>query len=146
VLSLDGCSRAALEAALEAAPDATAAVRVMAALAYRDGVDVAAFADRYGIPRSTVYAWLHRFEDRPPAEAMLDVPRSGRPSKLDAASRTRLRADLERPPTAFGFEATAWDAGLLEAHLGRAYDVSYSRTHARRLLAELGGAGRREAD
>lgn len=141
MLSLDGCSRTALEAALEAAPDATAAERVMAALAYKDGVAVEAFADRYGIPRSTVYAWLHRFEDRPPAAAMLDAPRSGRPPKLDEGSRRQLRADLGRPPASFGFEATAWDADLLREHLERAYDVTYSRTHARRLLAELGSPG-----
>lgn len=137
MVDLADLSRRDLQAALEATTDATAAKRVMAALAYLDGVDGATFAARYGVPTSTVYAWLGRFENRPVQEAMRDDPRPGRPPKLDEEGRTRLRADLAEPPSAAGYDAAEWDTSLVRDHLASAYGVAYSTAHVRRLLADL---------
>ncbi|WP_162224626.1 helix-turn-helix domain-containing protein, partial [Halorussus amylolyticus] len=62
---LDGVSRDALRDELEAAETAKAAKRLMVALAYKDGVSVAALSERYGIPKSTLYYWLDRLADGP---------------------------------------------------------------------------------
>lgn len=137
MVDLDGVDRTALLAALEEAPGPKAAMRLMAALSYLDGVNGTTFADRYGLPRSTVYAWLARFETRPIEEAVVDDPRPGRPSRLDDDQREQLRSEVEQPPTAAGYAATSWDGPLLRTHLAEAYGFSYSAAHARRLLAEL---------
>lgn len=137
MVDLDDLEREPLIEALRDVSDPKAAKRLMAVLAYKDGVNVADFADRYGIPRSTVYHWLGRFEERSLAAAMVDAPRPGRPPRLDEERRAAVRSDLEQPPTAFGYAAPAWDASLLQTHLASAYDVSYSVAHVRRIRDEI---------
>jgi transposase len=110
----------------------------MIALAYLDGVPVETLVDRYGVPQSTVYSWLDRFEERPLADALHDDERPGRPPKLSPEERETLADRLEGTPEAVGFDAEAWTPELVREHVDRAFGVSYSVGHARRLLAELG--------
>lgn len=121
-----------LRALLRDLPDATPALRVVCALAYLDGVSVGTLSDRYGVPESTVYDWLDRFEERPPAEAAAADDR-GRPPALDDDERARLAACLERPPAAFDVDAEEWTAAAVQTLLAREFGVEYSRTHAWRL-------------
>lgn len=129
-----------LRAALAEATDPKAVRRLMVALAYADGVAVDDLSDRYGIPRSTVYAWLSRFDERPVEEAVRDDPRPGRPAALDDDDRTRLAGALSDPPDDHGFAAASWTPALVRRYVDREFDVEYSLGHARRLLRELGGA------
>lgn len=139
MVDLEGKSREALQEALSTATDAKAAERLMAALAYKDGVTGGAFAARYGIPRSTVYSWLNRFEERDLEDAMYDDRRPGRPSKLGDDQRAELLEDLERPPAEHGYEATEWHPSLVRNHLETKYGVAYSVVQVRRILNELDG-------
>lgn len=129
-----------LRAALEEATDPKAVRRLMVALDYADGVAVDAISDRYGIPRSTVYAWLARFDERPIAEAVRDDPRPGRPPALDDADRARLAGALADAPEEHGVAAAAWTPALVRRYVDREFGVEYSLGHARRLLRELGDA------
>ena len=140
--SIEGVSSDGLRDALDRVESAKAAKRLMVALAYVDGVPVDEMSERYGIPRSTVYYWLSRFEDRPIRDAISDRDRPGRPTELD---RDVLEQVVDAGPDAYDVDvdadadvnAESWTPAALRAVLEREYDVSYSEGHVRRLLAEL---------
>lgn len=129
---LDAVPVEALREALEAADDAKAAKRLMVALAYKDGVAVDTIASRYGIPQSTVYYWLDRFETQSIPAALEDEPRPGRPPKLTAEQRTTVDSWLDESPQAFGYDAERWRAADLRDQIHDAFDVEYSTAHVAR--------------
>ncbi|UPM42878.1 helix-turn-helix domain-containing protein [Halocatena salina] len=126
-----------LLAALDEADSAKATKRLMIALAYKDGVSVDTLSARYGLSRSTVYSWLDRFESRSIESAIEDDSRPGRPPKLDEAEQASVRDALDTPPTDFGYEQSMWTPELLQEHIKREHDVSYSLGHVRRIIREL---------
>jgi transposase len=126
----------ALQAALDAASSPKAVKRLMIALAYADGVRVETLSERYDIPRATVYSWLDRFEQQSISEAITDESRPGRPAKLDASQRERLSTDLAGSPAEVGYDTSDWTPELAQSHIERAYNVTYSLGHVRRLLRE----------
>lgn len=134
---LDGVDPDALRRSLSDADSAKAAKRLVVALDYLDDVPVSRLSKRYGIPRSTLYYWLDRFEEEPIDEAVRDEDRPGRPRKLDDADRRRLQGHLRDEPNDHGIEATEWSPELVRDHIERTFDVSYSLGHVRRLLREL---------
>jgi transposase len=127
----------ALRDALGKASSTKAAKRLMIALAYADGVSVEVLSKRYDIPRATVYSWLDQFEHQSIDEAIEDEPRPGRPSKLTASQRERLSDDLAESPAELGYDASEWTPELAQSHIERAYNVTYSLGHVRRLLREF---------
>jgi transposase len=131
----------ALRAALADADDAKTAKRLMIALAYRDGTPVETLSERYGVPKSTIYYWLDRFEERPIPEAIEDEERPGRPSKLDADERDRLARAIGQPPSEYGLGDGEWTPEALQAFIEREFDVAYSLGHVRRLLGDLPESG-----
>ena len=134
---LDGIDADALREALAGAEDPKAVKRLMVALAYHDGARVEALSARYGIPRSTLYYWLDRFEEQPIPEAITDERRPGRPPKLDAAHREQLLADLRGSPADCGYDSSAWTPDLVRHRIERIAGVTYSLGHVRRLLREM---------
>jgi transposase len=131
---LEHVDPAALREQLADTADAKATKRLMVALDYLDGVSVDDLSDRYGIPRSTVYYWLSRFEERPIDEAITDEDRPGRPTALD---RSVLEDVVATPPREYGVGDEEWTPAMLRDVLERHFDVSYSEGHVRRLLKEL---------
>lgn len=128
----------ALKVAFSEASSPKSVKRLAMAIAYLDGVSVETLSSRYEIPRSTVYAWLDRFETESVDEALRDVPRPGRPAELDPQEFVSLSSDIADGPRAHGFDRIEWSASLLQTHIREAYGVEYSEGHARRLLRELG--------
>ena len=126
-----------LREALADADDAKTAKRLMVALAYRDGTPVGTLSDRYDIPKSTIYYWLDRFEERPIPEAIEDEDRPGRPSKLDDDERNRLEQVVENPPAEYGLDDHEWTPEALQAYIEQEFDVTYSLGHVRRLIRQL---------
>ena len=133
---LDDVDADALRDALNEVDSAKAVKRLMVALAYKDGVSVAELARRYGVPRSTLYYWLDRFEEFPIGEAIEDEPRPGRPRKLDEDDRRTVAADICDDPSEHGYDADEWTPELVQRHIESAFDTSYSVGHVRRLLRE----------
>lgn len=129
--------REALLSEFHDATDPKAVKRLVMAIAYLDGVPVTTLSERYDIPRSTIYTWLDRFEDRSIDAALRDETRPGRPPALEPSAFVDLAYDIEMGPQAHGFDADEWTADLLQAHVSTAYDVEYSEGHARRLLRQL---------
>ncbi|MFB6131763.1 MAG: helix-turn-helix domain-containing protein [Salinigranum sp.] len=130
-----------LRTALAGAESAKAAKRLMVALAYRDGVPVSTMETRYGIPRSTLYYWLDRFETYSIEDAIEDEPRPGRPPKLDESERERLREELDASPAEFGYDDSEWTPDVVRTHIEREYGISYSEGHVRRLLRQFSEKG-----
>jgi transposase len=134
---LDDVDADELRRTLSTVESAKAAKRIVVALDYLDGVSVSTLARRYGIPRSTLYYWLDRFESEPIRVAVTDEERPGRPRKLDDDGRETLRNHLESSPTEYGYEAPEWTPELVRDHIEDTFGVSYSVGHVRRLRREL---------
>lgn len=134
---LDGVSADALRDRLADVESAKAAKRLMVALAYQDGVLVSELSDRYGVPASTLYYWLDRFEERTLDDAIEDQKRPGRPSKLDDGERTAFETALRNPPRDAGYDADEWSPELAQRHLEETFDVSYSLGHIRHYFGHL---------
>ncbi len=135
--NLDATSVSELQSALGDADTGKAAKRMMIALAYKDGVDVATISSRYGIPTSTVYYWLNRFDDSSLIDAATDDVRPGRPSELTEDQRESVRQWLTAPPAERGLDAEEWTPALLREHIHEAFEVDYSTAHVQRLLSEF---------
>lgn len=133
---LDGIDADALRERFSNADSPKAIRRLAIALAYEDGVSVETLSRRYGIPRSTIYHWLDRFESRSIDDAIEDDPRSGRPGKLTRKQRRDLETTLDDPPAAHGYDADGWTSALVRQHIASTYGVEYSAGHVRRLLRE----------
>jgi len=134
---LDDVSAAALRDALDDATGAKAATRLLFALAYKDGVEVGTLSERYGVPESTIYYWLDRFETESIEAAITDDDRPGRPSKLSTAQRRQVTEWLRTSPREYGHEATEWTPALLRERIAAEFGVVYSLGHLRRLREEL---------
>lgn len=135
--ALESVSTDRLRRALDDVASAKAAKRLMVALAYADGVPVATIVDRYGIPRSTVYHWLDRFEEHPIEDAIADDPRPGRPPALTNEEQKELRVLLDKSPRSMGYDTDFWTTTQLKRYIEDEYGVMYSTGHVRRLRREL---------
>ncbi len=133
---LEGVPADDLRAALAETEDHKAVRRLMVALAYEDGDSVERLSRIYGVPRSTIYYWFDRFENRGIDGALEDESRPGRPTKLDERDRESVVEDLTRSPVDFGYDAGEWTTDLVRTHLEREYGVEYSTGHVRRLLRD----------
>lgn len=131
---LEGVSGATLREKLDSVKGAKATKRLMVAIAYKDGVPVSELAERYAIPKSTLYYWLDRMAEKPLNAAVADDDRPGRPSELENPDRQSLFQAVEDTPDRYGYDESAWTPELVQQHIEREFDVSYSLGHVRRLL------------
>lgn len=121
--------------------------RLLAAIAYENGVSQTELAEWHDVERKTVYSWLRRFDaDQPVEEVVRDRRRPGRPRKLSEAQRRELGRTLRESPTDAGYDAAAWTPELVRSHLRATHDVDYSIPSCRRLMKEAGLRYRRQPD
>ena len=99
-------------------------------------------AEMQAISKPTVYAYYHRWEEGG-IDALVDKPRSGRPPKVTASYRERLRAVLEQEPSNYGYDFTIWTIGRLRAHLAKETGIEISESRMNELLKEEGYRYRR---
>lgn len=135
---LDGVSVDDLRGALEAVEGKRPTQRLLAAIAYKNGVTQTELAAWHGVERRTIYNWLRRLEEEPLERAARDDDRPGRPRKLGADERERLEAALREPPSRVGFDAVTWTPRLVRGFVEEAFGVDYSLPSCRRLLRETG--------
>lgn len=122
-----------LRTTLESVNDAKAAKRLMIALAYKDGERVTTLVSRYGIPQSTIYYWLDRFEKHSVTQALEDEPRPGRPPKLTPDQRAEVESWLENPPAPPETNREKeWTAERLKQRIQDEFDIEYSIPHVYR--------------
>lgn len=127
----------ALRAELDTLEDRRPAVRLLAAILYKQGPSVPTIADWLDVRPATVYAWFDRIEEAQTLdEAVHDDPRPGRPPRLSADERADLFAILADRPSAVGVDADEWTPAAARTLIEDRFGVRYSRRHVRRLLDE----------
>lgn len=135
---LDAISGEDLRGALDEVDRKKPTQRLLAAIAYKNGVSQTELADWFGVQRRTIYSWLKRLESEPLERAVRDAGRSGRPRKLADEHRARLEEVLHEPPTAVGIDAPTWTPTLVRRYVRDAFGVEYSVPSCRRLMKEAG--------
>lgn len=127
-----------LQEALDKTDEKTPAQRLIAAIAYKNGITQSELADWFDVERKTIYNWLTRLEDRDLERAIYDVDRPGRPRKLTEEQLDELEEILHNPPTAVGYDVPAWMTDLVQELIREQFEIEYSRPSCRRLMKELG--------
>jgi transposase len=113
--------------------------RLLAAIAYKNGVTQTELAEWFGVGRRTIYSWLQRLDTAEPLwEAVSDDHRSGRNRKLSETKLEEFQETLHEVPEEVGYDEPAWTTKLVRHHLKETYDVEYSIPSCRRLLKEAG--------
>lgn len=127
-----------LQRALEAVDKSKPTRRLVAAIAYKNGVSQTELADWFDVRRRTIHRWFERIETGPLDRAIHDGDRPGRPRKLDESELAQVRETLRSSPGATGYDAATWTPDLLRRHLETTFGVEYSRPSCRRLMRESG--------
>jgi transposase len=100
--------------------DARAVRRVQGLLWLDQGEHPIAVAQRLGVTRESVYAWVRRLKYQgtgPLAEKLMEQPRSGRPREKRQAIEELVRQVMDTRPTEYEYQAEGWTAALLRHHL-----------------------------
>ena len=112
--------------------------RLLAAIAYKNGVTQTELADWHGVQRKTIYNWLNRLDSESLVQAVADDHSPGRPRRLSQEQQNKLETMLHQPPTEVGYDASAWTTAHLSDFLEAHFDVTYSLPSCRRFLKEAG--------
>jgi transposase len=136
--TIERASARDLRKALEEVEGKKPALRLVAAIAHKDGVSQTTLARWFGVERKTVYHWLRRLDPDDIAASVTDDDRPGRPTKLSVQQRSTLYETLEAPPSRAGIDGESWTPELVRDHIRAVYDVSYSLPSCRRLMKEAG--------
>lgn len=111
--------------------------RVRAGRMLQRGLPPAQVAERVGVARQTVYTWKQVL-DEGGIEALRESRRTGPPSKLDEAARSRLYDVLLESPITHGFGTELWTLRRVQQVIQRLLGVRYSEVHVWRLLGQMG--------
>jgi len=136
---LDDISVKELQDALDSVEGNKPTQRLLAAIAYKNGVTQTELAEWHGTGRRTIYSWLKRLDtDESLEQAVSDDERTGRKRKLSDIEQQEFKETVHEPPGKAGIDAPTWTPALVQDHLAETYDVEYSIPSCRRLLKEAG--------
>lgn len=125
-----------LQQALDTVEGKKPTKRLLAGIAYKNGVTQTELAEWYGVQRRTIYSWLKRLEEQPLEEAVHDAHRSGRPRKLSSRQQEELKDVLHQSPQEVGYDALAWTPELVSRYVSDVFGIDYSLPSCRRLMKE----------
>ena len=136
---LDEISVEELQDALDNVERKKPTERLLAAIAYKNGVKQAELAEWYDVHQKTIYNWLKRLDtDESLEHAVANTHRSGRNRKLSEVQQQEFEEIVHDSPKEVGIDAPAWTPALVQPFLDETYDVEYSIPSCRRLLKEAG--------
>jgi transposase len=135
---LEDVSVEELQSSLNDTDDKTPAQRLIAAIAYKDGIDQTTLSEWFNVERKTIYNWLTRLEENATTDGAKDSQRSGRNRKLSDVQLEEFRETVNHPPAEAEIAAPAWTPRLVQTLLADRYEVEYSIQSCRRLLKEAG--------
>jgi len=136
---LDEISVEELQDALDNVERKKPTKRLLAAIAYKNGVTQTELAEWYDVQRRTIYSWLKRLEtDESLERAVSDDKRTGRKRKLSESQQEKFEDTVHNPPEEVGIDAPAWSVPLARYYLAEEFDVEYCERHVRRLMSEAG--------
>jgi transposase len=109
--------------------------RLLAAIAYKNGVTQTELAEWYDVQHRTIYSWLKRLDtDESLEQAVFDDERTGRKRKLSESQQKYFGETVHDPPEEVGIDAPA----LAREYLAETYCVEYSISSCRRLMKKAG--------
>jgi len=136
---LDEISVEELQNSLDNVNEKKPTQRLLAAIAYKNGVSQTELAEWYDVQRRTIYNWLTRLDtDESLEQAVSDTKRTGRKRKLSESQLKEFEETVHEPPDEVGINAPAWTPALAQQFLEETYGVEYSVSSCRRLLKEAG--------
>ncbi len=136
---LDEISVEELQDALDNVDNKRPTQRLLAAIAYKNGVSQTELAEWHDVQRRTIYSWLNRLDtDGSLEQAVSDDKRTGRKCKISEIQKKKFEETVHEPPTEVGIDAPAWTPALAQDFLEETYGVKYSIPSCRRLLKEAG--------
>ena len=94
-------------------------------------------ASIFGINPTTVQRWIHLVNNHG-VEALRDKPGRGRPSRLSEADQSKLKKEIQKAPSEFGYDQARWDGKLLSHHLKTRYGVELKVRQCQNLFRKLG--------
>lgn len=142
-LKLTAGQRRHLQEQLRQTRDARVYRRTLAILRIDAGEPITQVARLLGVARRTAHYWLSDYVRVGGPGALLDEPRSGRPSLWTEDARSVLRQLLARVPEQNGYYATNWTVPLLQEELQHATGICFSGDTVRRELDRQGYAWKR---
>jgi transposase len=98
-------------------------------------------AQRLGVTRESVYAWVRRLQHqggRALAEKLMEQPRSGRPSEKRQAVQEMVQQVMDTQPSQYGYQAEGWTAALRRQHLETTEAIEVSDATVRWCLKGMG--------
>jgi transposase len=110
--------------------------RISALLQLADGRAPVPVAERLGLARSTVYAWLRAFLVAG-VTSLRPHQSPGRPPKLTPTQKQRLRDLVTAGPEAAGYLTGCWSSALLQDLIHREFGVLYHVHYLCELLRNL---------
>lgn len=99
-------------------------------------VTVQEIAARLRYQPKCVRKWLHRYRAGG-CTALADLPRCGRPTKLDAIAEQAVFCQVNQPPYTFGYVFALWSIATLCQHLTSRCSLRLSHWRLRQLLKRL---------
>jgi len=136
---LDEISVGELQDALDNVDGKEPTQRLLAAIAYKNGISQTELAEWYNVQRRTIYNWLKRLDtDESLEQAVSGDKRTGRKRKLSEKRQEKFEQTVHKPPNEIGIDAPAWTPALVQDFLEETYGIEYSLPSCRRLLKEAG--------
>lgn len=86
--------------------------------------------------RATVWRWIKRF-NKGGVNGLRDKHKTGRPGKMGAEEKKRLREELKKSPREAGYTFDSWSTKLVLHHLKEKYSVTYHPRYIQRFLGKL---------
>jgi transposase len=100
------------------------------------GIPVQKVAELYNMHRSTIYIWIEKAK-RLGIEALKDEVRPGKTSRIMDSELKKIKKDLQKEPSFFGYKNSLWDGKLLSYHLKVKYDIDLGVRQCQRLFHKL---------
>jgi transposase len=112
------------------------ALRALMVLWSAERVPVLEIASRLSCQPKTVRKWLRRFQ-RERVAGLADLPRAGRPRTDNEVALQALSAQINQPPSCFGYVSAIWTIAALSRHLAARCRLHLSTWKVRQLLRAL---------
>ena len=116
--------------------DVSQACRLLALAFVLEGASRTEAARAGGMDRQTLRDWVIRYNEAG-AEGLLDLPRSGRPPRLNTMQLAELARLVEEGPDITVHGVVRWRCVDLQAQIKARFDVDLSERQVGRILGQL---------
>jgi len=136
-VSHPGLTSKALLRMADSIPGAWIGIRIAGLLLLLSGWKSTAVSQLFGLSRQAVVDWIRKANGQG-LQSIYDVPRSGRPARLDRVAQSKLEKALEKSPEDFGLQRSRWDGTVVVEFLRKECNVELQPRQSRNWLKRLG--------